>query len=113
MAATIKHKKEISVADGLDPNKLQPSHWNDDHDLNGIVTSVNGTAPDANGNVTITAALSPASAAFLSHCSVSSTGLPLWNGLTWPGGGSPDTTIYFTDDDGNYWIDDSGNYWIF
>jgi hypothetical protein len=50
---------------------------------------------------------------FLTHCSISTDGLPLWDGLPWPGGETiPDTASYFVDDNGNRWIDD-GNYWAF
>jgi len=44
--------------------------------------------------------LSPAALEFLSHCSVSSGGLPLWDGGSWPGAGgvpTPNTIVSDTE----------------
>ena len=54
MTASIKHHFTSPKADGTHPDMLQPSHWNAEHDLSGIVLSVNGSPPDGSGNVTVT-----------------------------------------------------------
>jgi hypothetical protein len=36
MALTVKHVKVSLIADGVDTDKVQPSDWNDDHDLDGF-----------------------------------------------------------------------------
>jgi len=36
MALSVKHVKVSLIADGVDTDKVQPSDWNDDHDLDGF-----------------------------------------------------------------------------
>lgn len=53
MTASIKHKFVSPKADGTHSDMLQPSNWNAEHDVTGIVLSVNGSTPDDTGNVTV------------------------------------------------------------
>jgi hypothetical protein len=50
----------------------------------------------------------PAGLDFLSHCSVSVDGLPLWDGLPWPGG-TPSSDALTYDDNTEITYDDGGN----
>ena len=53
MAITVKHKYVSAVPDSGDTNVVQPSNWNDDHQLTGTVPVANGgtglTSYTANG----------------------------------------------------------------
>jgi hypothetical protein len=52
--ATVRHTFLSSLPDGPDPTLLQPSHWNSSHTLDGVVETINGVSPDAQGNIDIT-----------------------------------------------------------
>lgn len=52
MAASIKHKFVSPIGDGSDTSQVRPSNWNAEHELSGVVVSVDGTLPDALGDVT-------------------------------------------------------------
>lgn len=53
MAISIKHKFQSTVPDGSHPTMLQPSNWNESHDITGAVLTVNGAAPDVDGNIAL------------------------------------------------------------
>jgi hypothetical protein len=53
MAASVKHKFVSPIGDSTDTSQVRPSNWNDEHEFSGLAQSVNGTAPDEAGNVTI------------------------------------------------------------
>ncbi len=42
MAITVKHKFVSAIPDAGDPNIVQPSNWNDDHELTGTIPVANG-----------------------------------------------------------------------
>jgi hypothetical protein len=42
MAITVKHKFVSAIPDAGDPTIVQPSNWNDDHDLTGVIPIANG-----------------------------------------------------------------------
>ena len=42
MAITVKHKFVSAIPDAGDPTIVQPSNWNDDHDLTGTIPVANG-----------------------------------------------------------------------
>jgi trimeric autotransporter adhesin len=42
MAITVKHKFVSAIPDAGDPNIVQPSNWNDDHELTGTISVANG-----------------------------------------------------------------------
>jgi mucin-19 len=42
MAITVKHKFVSAIPDAGDPNIVQPSNWNDDHELTGTIPVSNG-----------------------------------------------------------------------
>jgi len=42
MAITVKHKFVSAIPDAGDPTIVQPSNWNDSHDLVGTVPVANG-----------------------------------------------------------------------
>jgi hypothetical protein len=42
MAITVKHKFVSAIPDAGDPSVVQPSNWNDDHDLTGTIPVANG-----------------------------------------------------------------------
>jgi hypothetical protein len=54
MAITVKHKFVSAIPDAGDPTIVQPSNWNDDHDLTGTIPVANGGtgASTANGALT-------------------------------------------------------------
>ena len=56
MAITVKHKFVSAIPDAGDPTIVQPSNWNDDHQLTGTIPIANGgtnatTAADALTNL--------------------------------------------------------------
>lgn len=53
MAASIKHKFVSPVGDGSDTSQVRPSNWNEEHELSGIVLSINNASPDVAGNVAL------------------------------------------------------------
>lgn len=58
--ASVKHKFTSPKPNTADATIVGSTHWNAEHDISGIVTSVGGLAPDANGNVAITGLTGPA-----------------------------------------------------
>jgi len=65
MAITVKHKFVSAIPDAGDPTIVQPSNWNDTHDLVGAVPIANGgtnatTAPQALTNLGAYPASNPA-----------------------------------------------------
>jgi hypothetical protein len=50
MAITVKHKFVSAIPDAGDPTIVQPSNWNDTHDLTGTVPIVNGGTGQATAN---------------------------------------------------------------
>lgn|GEM_PF-5876757 len=53
MTISIKHKFNCLIPDATDDTQIRPSNWNDTHEISGIIETVNGVAPDTNGNVII------------------------------------------------------------
>lgn len=51
MAITLKHKKNSTVADSANADMVQPSDWNNDHDLNMATGAVIGRVTAGNGTV--------------------------------------------------------------
>jgi len=50
MAITVKHKFVSAIPDAGDPTIVQPSNWNDSHDLVGTVPVINGGTGQASAN---------------------------------------------------------------
>lgn len=53
MPPSVKHKFTSARPDGGDTSLIRPSNWNDEHDLTGLVLSVNGIVPDGSGDITV------------------------------------------------------------
>ena len=53
MAASIKHKFVSPIGDGSDTSQVRPSNWNDEHELSGLVLSINSVTPDEAGNIVV------------------------------------------------------------
>ena len=53
MAIQVKHKFVSAIPDAGDPTIVQPSNWNDTHDLTGFGTSATLDAGVANGVATL------------------------------------------------------------
>jgi hypothetical protein len=53
MAITVKHKFVSAIPDAGDPTIVQPSNWNDTHDLTGFGTAATLDAGVANGVATL------------------------------------------------------------
>jgi len=53
MAVSIKHKFVSPIGDSTDTSQVRPSNWNDEHEVSGLVQSVNGQSPDVAGNVAL------------------------------------------------------------
>ena len=53
MKISIKHKFACLIPDEPDETQIRPSNWNDEHEISGMVLSVNGTEPDNAGNVAL------------------------------------------------------------
>lgn len=53
MAASIKHKFVSPIGDGTDTSQVRPSNWNDEHELSGLVLSINSVTPDEAGNIVV------------------------------------------------------------
>jgi hypothetical protein len=78
MAITVKHKFVSAIPDAGDPTIVQPSNWNDTHDLTGTVPIANGgtnatTAADALTNLGAYPASNPAGYGTGSVTSVAAT----------------------------------------
>jgi len=82
MAITVKHKFVSAIPDAGDPTIVQPSNWNDTHDLTGFGTSATLDAGVANGVATLdgsgTVPISQLPAAVLGALSYQGT----WNAST-------------------------------
>jgi len=55
MAITVKHKFVSAVPDAGDPTIVQPSNWNDDHELTGTIPVINGGTGQATANAAFNA----------------------------------------------------------
>lgn len=51
MTLSVKHKFTSAKSDGLDTSLVQPSNWNDDHDMTCAANSLLGNATDSTGAV--------------------------------------------------------------
>ena len=51
--AEIRHSFVSLIADDPDPTVIRPSNWNENHIVQGLVTSINGIEPDVSGAVTL------------------------------------------------------------
>ena len=82
MAISVKHKFVSAIPDAGDPTIVQPSNWNDTHDLTGFGTAATLDAGVANGVATLdgtgTVPISQLPAAVLGALSYQGT----WNALT-------------------------------